>query len=346
MPRSHAASPARKYRAQIEAARHDLDSVADSPHPFATAAREGRLKPDSPFDAFTIGFAAAVDETLCAHYAQRISEDPHGRQPERSVSARLGERLGLSGTSVRAARDGDRWVQLPEVLAGLRIVDGFGATLSRHLDVLLREWPYLLHKDSQGHPTLSFTRAAVDPSAASDAVVTQGEPRRLKEKDVLQLEQQVREAVATLVATQNRAALHGRALPSPVDWVAVASLLDPDLSPCPGYKWGHDSQEADPYKTLPDFGIDNLNADVRAVFEDGQSHPACEVISRIQQVGHERQVARGLEIAPVPEVSIRAALWRLHSLPRNDPEKRWLVRGYRTYKPGPRWFRERGNQGD
>lgn len=343
MPRSSAASPFRKYRTQIEAARRDLESVADSPHPFAAAARKGLLRPDSPLDAFTIAFAAALDETLCAHYAQQIREDPNGRQPERTVSARLGGRLGLSGASIRAARDGDRWVQLPEVLAGLRIIDGFGATLSRHLDVLLRQWPYLLHKDSRGHPTPTFTRGTEADAADPDAVVV--EPRRLKEKDVLHLEQQVREAVSALVAAQQRAALRGRALPSSVDWAAVASVIDSKFRVYPGSGCALLPQETAPPKSLGDYGIDNMRAEVRAVFDDGQSHPTREVISRVQQVGRERQIARGLEIQPVPEASIRTALWHLHSLP-HDPDKRWLVRGNSTYRPGPRWFRERRAQGE
>lgn len=338
MPRSPAASPARKYRTQIEAARQDLEHVAESPHSFAAAAREGRLKPDAPLDAFTIAFAAAVDETLCAHYAQRISENPHAPQPERWVSSRLGGRLGLTGSSMRAARDGDRWVQLPEVLAALKIADGFGATLGRYLAVLLREWPYLLHKDSPGHPTFTFTHVAADPSAGSGAVVSEEEPRRLKEKDVLHLEQQVREAVSTLVAAQQRAALRGRALPSPVDWAAVASVLD-RFSPV-------ELPETGSRKTLGDFGIDNMSAEVRAVFDDGQSHRAREVISRVQQVGRERQIARGLEIDLVPEAPIRAALWGLHTRPRNAPDRRWLVHENGKYRPGPRWLRERGTQGD
>lgn len=346
MPRSHAASPARKYRTQVEAARRQLDSVAASPHPFAVAAREGRLRPDSPLDAFTIGFAAALDETLSAHYAQLIRQEPDERQPERYVSGRLGERLGLSATSIRATRGGDRWVQLSEVLAGLRIVDGFGATLGRHLDVLLRDWPYLLHKDSRGHPTFAFTRAVSESPAHLDAVVIEEEPRRLKEKDVLQLEQQVRDAVARLVAAEQRAALRGRPLPSQVNWAAVSRALHSTLSPNLDYELEHDAGEVDRGKSLPDFGIDNMNSDVLAVFGDGQRHTARAVISQIQDLARERQIERGLEIEPVPDYTIRSALWRLHSLPRKDPDKRWLVHADRTYRPGPRWFRERGTQGD
>lgn len=355
MPRSRAASPLRKYHTQIQKARQRLESVADSAHPFATAAREGWLRPDSPFDAFTIAFAAALDETLNAHHAQRNNQQPHGRQSERFVTSRLGERLGLSPTSTRATRDGERWVQLPEVLAGLKIVDGFGGTFSRHLDVLLRDWPYLLHKDPPGHPTLSFARATSDPSAGSGAVVVERQPRRLKEKDVLHLERQVREAVSTLAAAQERAALRGRPLPSTVDWDAVASVLDPTSGPYPvedeALSLGPD--QARPrqdgrwrgVKPLSDLGIDNLNDDVRAVFGDGQSHTARAVISSIQQVARERQIARGLKIEPVPDDAIRAALWRLHSRP-SDATQRWLVHADRTYRPGPRWFRERGTQGD
>lgn len=355
MPRDPRRRPYSVHEREVMAARRNPHSAAStSAHPFATAGREGRLRPSDPLDAITIAFAAAVDEILHAREARLAKEQPNARQRTRTVTADLARSLGMSAQTLRETRDGDRWVTLSDVLAVLARRSDVGPVYERHLEPLLRPWPYLLHKDALGHPTPSLPRASDALEPPRDSVSGDDHHSRLKEAQVLDLERTARDAITMLAEAQGRAALAGRALPSDVDWSAVHRALDPfghqdegeadtavdymgDARPRPG-------QRTPGAKAPADYGIDNVNGAVRAAFADGRAHTAAEVIALVQDAANAIQVERGLGVEPLPDDTIRNALWRLHSQPR-DPAKRWLVHEDGTYRPGPRMLGELEEKG-
>ena len=356
MPRHPGKQPYSLHEPDLMAARRDLDSrVRESAFPFATAAREGRLRPRDPLDAITVAFAAAVDEILHAREARLTKEQSNARQRARTVTADLAKSLGMSAQTLREARDGDRWVTLPDMLSALSRRSDFGPVFEHYLEPLLRRWPYLLHKDAPGHPTLTLPRASGVPASQRDSVEHVSDNSRLTEADVLTMERTAREAIAALAAAQARAERAGRALPSEVNWRAVAGSLDPYANDSEESADVQDEDAEEPArprpgmqtpgtKTLADYGIDNMNSTVREVFEDGAAHSAADVIARVRAVSHREQIARGLDIASVPDDTIRSALWRLHSQP-TDPSNRWLVHKDNTYSPGPRMLRELDRKG-
>lgn len=348
MPRSIPNRPLAKHRQEMHAAQGDFDSaVPESAHQFGTAASEGRLTPTSPLDAMTVAFAAALDEVLRSRLERHMRDEPGARQLSRTVAQALGRELNMSPRMLMATVGGDRWVTLPDVLAALKRTSDFAPVFERHLAPLLSRWPYLLHKDPPGDPTLALSRGAeARPPGRGSVENTSNHDPRLKEADVIDLENQAREAIGLLAAAQRREEERGRALPSTVNWLVVASALDsPATAPTP-LAADETSDRPRPgmrtpgAKTLPEFGIDSMNSTVREIFRDGKSLPAADIIARVQVLARERQIERGLEIEPVPDGSIRNALWRLHSQPA-DPNQRWLIRQGKTYQPGPRMLREK-----
>ncbi len=352
MPRNPDKRPYRIHEHEIISACQDLDSgVTQSAHPFAAAAYEGRLLPSEPLDALSLAFAAATHELLLAREARIDREQPTARQRSRTVTADLAKDLGMSAQTLRETRDGDRWVTLADVLAGLGRRHDFAPVFERHLGALLRPWPYLLHKDAPEHPTPSPPRALEATADQHDSVVNVDGSRRLTEADVLNTEHQAREAIAALAAAQARTERAGRALPSSVDWMAVAASLHPlDSQPRTDERADAEPERPRPgmqtpgAKTPADYGIDNVNEAVRNVFTDGKPHAAAEVIAHVQQVAKRNQIEGGLEIEPLPTDMIRSALWRLHSQPKSLA-KRWLTHDGKTYSPGSRMLKELEEKG-
>jgi hypothetical protein len=299
-------------------------------------------------DAITIAYAAAAHEVLHGRLAKQQRERPDLRQAMRTVAGGLARQLGTTDSTLMSTLDGDRWVTLSDVVAALQRENDIAPVFIRQLDEYLRSFHYLLCKDAPVDPTPTPRRVAA--AGVDEGASVETDTDRLKEAEVLDLERRARESITALSSAQQRARTGGRALPSDVDWLAVSAALDPYR---PNVDSGDSQAPQDEvdgalpgradkhYKSLTEYGVENMNATVLEAFGDGGPLSAAEVIDRVRSIAHQRQTERGLKVDLVPANPIRNALWRLHSRP-DDPDQRWLIHDGSTYKAGPRLLREGG----